>query len=217
MHNQYLTPEMYQEAEAAIANLNPRKLSKDQIKLLFRVLLSGAFRVSEVLELVPSDILKNGMIRLRKTKTGWQTCKCSKWAARPRRLIQSNPNCDKCKGVGKYRIDQYGWTTEEVFHDLKVLALTVPEGRRLFPITRRQVLNYAHQIASCGTHAFRHSWLTWLAAKDDLNIEEMRTKSRHTTVGTLQIYLHANADLVRLKEQQNMTIPGTKDNKDEVI
>lgn len=209
MKNRYLTPEMYEEFEKGINNLETRKLPKDVIRLMFRTLLSGAFRISEVLYLESSDLMQDGMIRLRMTKTGWEVCKCSKWQVRPIKLVHSDPGCNKCSGRGKYRIDQFGWVTEDVFSELVKHASSVPEGKKLFPISYRQVLNYCHQISACGTHSFRHSWLTWLAAKEDLNIEEMRTKSRHRNVGTLQIYLHSNRDLVRLKEQRSMTIPGT--------
>jgi integrase len=210
----YFTTELYIELDKNIADLNPRKMTKDQIRTMFRTLLSGAFRISEVLSLTPIDIMPDGMLRLRFTKTGWEKCKCSKWGYHPKRLLSSDLSCNKCKGQGRYRIDQFGWVTPEILVELKELAQKTPPDKRLFPITRRQALNYTHEIANSGTHAFRHTWLTWLAGREELNLAELKTKSRHTNLQTLSNYVHANKDLVRIKENKLMFVPGTEPKTD---
>ena len=209
----YLTRDLYKEFEQGIDGLKPRKMTKDQIKLMFRVLLSGAFRISEVLGLKASDILPNGQILLRETKTGWERCKCSKWSFRPTRLIESNPNCKKCLGIGKYRIDQYGWVSPEIFEELQSLAKNTPPDKRLFPITRRQAFNYAQEIANARTNTFRHTWLTRLIETKELDLGQIRQKSRHTNLETLTHYIETNKDLARIREQEALNIPGVKPKK----
>lgn len=207
----YLTPEMYQEFVRGIEQLNPRKMSKERIKLLFETMLSGAFRVSEVLELIPSDILPNGTILLRKTKTGWKRCKCSKWTFKPLRLMYSDSKCTICNGNGKYRINQEGWVSLNVHEDLTELAKSLSPNEKLFPITRRQVWNYSNEIGNCGTHAFRHTWLTWLIETNQLDLGKIKDKSRHTSLATLSVYIESNKDLARIKEREALQIPGTKE------
>ncbi len=213
----YFTKELYQEFDKGIEQLKPRKMTHAQIKLMFRTLLSGAFRISEVLQLVPSDILPNGTIRLRITKTGWKRCKCAEWSFKPLKLLSCDSNCSECKGRGKYRIEQEGWVDPEVHEQLLEQAKITPQNQRLFPITRRQAWNYANEIGNSGTHAFRHTWLTWLIESNQLDLGKIRLKSRHTSLATLSVYIESNKDLARLKEREALQIPGKKEVKSDLF
>lgn len=200
----YFTKEMMDEFLVAIGQLKLRKMTHKQVKLMFLVLLAMAGRISEVLSLTPEDILSNGKIRLRITKGGWKRCQCSVWKFRPTTLISSDPNCSKCKGLGKYRISEYGWVQEGVAEELKELALETKPGKKLFPITRRQALNYANDLAGARTHTFRHTWLTWLLETEKVNIRDMKQKARHKHVQTTIDYIENNTDYTQKKEEDVM-------------
>ena len=200
----YFTKEMLDDFLKGIEQLRLRKMTHKQVKLMFLVLLSMAGRISEVLDLTPEDILPNGKIRLRRTKGGWENCKCSQWAYHPTRLISSDMTCDNCKGVGKIRINAYAWVQESILYELRELASETRPGKKLFPITRRQALNYANDIADARTHTFRHTWLTWLLESEKLDIKDMQQKARHKNVQTTIDYVQHNTDFTRKKEENAM-------------
>lgn len=196
----YFTKSMLENFLKDIEQLRLRKMTHKQVKIMFLVLLSMAGRISEVLKLTPEDILPNGKIRLKETKGGWETCSCSEWEYHPIRLVSSDKNCDKCNGVGKYRIIDYGWMQEGILVELRELADQTEHGKRLFPITRRQALNYANDLAGARTHTFRHTWLTWLAESDKLNVIDIQQKARHKNIQTTIDYIEHNTDFTRKKE-----------------
>lgn len=200
----YLTPEMVQQLIDDMKDLSLKKLSLDQAQLLIETLCSGALRISEVLDFEPSDIMPNGKLRIRHAKTGWQNCDCSVWKYRPTKLISSDKNCQRCQGIGKYRIDQYGWVPDHILFRLQDLASKTEPGKKLFPISQRQVLRYVDKLASAGTHTFRHSWLTWMLETDKVNIRDIKQKARHTTLAVTDRYIADNTDLTRKKEADIM-------------
>lgn len=200
----YLTPQLFKEFLEGIKTLKLKKMTHEQCQLMFEVLLSGAFRISEVLELTPKDLLPNGKIRIRNAKGGWKRCSCSKWVFKPQRLVSSNPNCTRCKGTGKYRIDQFGWVKQDIFSRLQDLAQRKQPEDKLFPIKRRQAWNYANDLLQARTHTFRHTWLTWLLETDKFDIRDIKQKARHTNVQTTIEYIEKNPDLTMKKEEDAM-------------
>lgn len=187
-----------------IPSLKLRKITHDQVRVMFLVLLTGAMRISEVLQLTPNDLLGNGKVRLRQTKGGWQRCKCSEWKFRPLRLVSSDKTCPDCIGEGKYRISQDAWVQDYVYDELKLLSLQFKPDERIFPISRRQALNYANELMRVRTHTFRHTWLTWMLESEKMNIRDMKQKARHKNVQTTIDYIEKNTDYTRKKEDQIM-------------
>lgn len=200
----YLTPEMYAKFLEDIKKLSPRKMNHEQIALMFETTMEMAGRISEVLDLEKEDLLPNETIRIRKAKGGWRRCSCSKWKFKPIQLISSNKNCNRCHGEGKFRIPQIGWVQPGVFARLLELAEQTDTGKKLFPITRRQALNYANELGSLRTHSFRHTWLTWLLESEKFNIRDIKQKARHTNVQTTMDYIEKNTDYTRKKERDVM-------------
>ena len=198
--------DMFKDFISKISELNPRKMTHGQIQLMFEVLCSGAFRISEVLQLIPEDILPNGKIRLRETKGGWKRCKCSKWKFGPMKLIKVDKKCKKCLGKGKFRVIQYGWIQPNILEKLKVLAEKTDKDNRLFPITRKQAWNYANQLVGARTHTFRHTWLTWLLESEKFNKRDIKQKARHTSIATTGEYIEDNTDFTQSKEKEIMHI-----------
>ncbi len=202
----YLDKQMFAEFIRDIEKLKVRKMTHDQIRLMFKVLCTGAFRISEVLNLTPEDIMADGKLRLRHTKGGRKPCKCSKWSYRPLKLISSDPSCTRCHGKGKYMTEQMGWIQDDILQELKEHAQTKKIGERLFPLGRHQVLNYANSLIGARTHTFRHSWLTWMVETDKLNIRDIKEKARHTNIATTDNYIQKNPDAARKREADIMRI-----------
>ena len=189
-----------------IDKLKVRKMTHEQIKLMFKVLCTGAFRISEVLNLTPEDIMGDGKLRLRHTKGGRKKCKCSKWTYKPLRIVSVDQSCTRCNGSGKYMTEQYGWIQDDILQELRQLAATKKMGERIFPLGRHQVLNYANELIGARTHTFRHSWLTWMMETEKLNIRDIKEKARHTNIATTDNYIQKNPDLARKKESELMRI-----------
>ena len=202
----YLDKKTFNEFIRDIDQLKVRKMTHGQIKLMFKVLCTGAFRISEVLNLMPEDIMRDGKIRLKHTKGGRKRCKCSKWTFKPLRMVSVDANCTKCNGTGKYMTDQFGWIQEDILLELKQLAATKKMGERIFPLGRHQVLNYANELIGARTHTFRHSWLTWMVETKEMNIRDVRDKARHTNIATTDSYIQKNPELARRKESELMRI-----------
>ncbi|MGI0021501.1 MAG: hypothetical protein ACRD9Q_01445 [Nitrososphaeraceae archaeon] len=198
----FLPRDMIKEFFKSIYDLHPRKMTHDQIKLMFETLFYGAFRISEVLQITPESILDNGMIQLDRTKTGWENCKCSKWAYKPKRLLSVKKDCRKCEGLGRYRIPQFGWVREDILRKLRAQAKLTEPYKRIFPITRRQALRYTDNLIGSCTHAFRHTFLTYLLETEKLNIGDIKLKARHTSLQTTTVYIEDNQDYTRSKENK---------------
>jgi integrase len=186
-----------------IPTLKVRKMTHEQIRLMFEVLFYGAMRISEVLQLKP-DNLVNGKIRLDFTKGGVEKCKCSKWLYRPTRLESVDKDCKKCLGKGKYRISVNAYVIESVYDDLYSLSLKTKVGNRIFPISRKRAWEYADAIMACRTHTFRHSFLTWMLEKEKFNVRDIMNKARHKSLGTTTHYIDKNVDLSVKKENLNI-------------
>lgn len=169
---------------------------------MFKATFEGAFRISETLDLEPEDILDSGMIRIRNSKTGWLKCKCATWTYRPTKLIKVNKICKKCKGLGKYRVNQFGWVKPETMAQLRDLADNTDKEKKLFPVSQRQALRYIDQTIGSRTHALRHTRLTALLLSDKFNIQDTKQKARHTTIQTTGRYIENNLELTMAKEQK---------------
>src|SRR5574338_708937 len=133
--NLYVDKDRFADFLLDINNLNLRKMTHDQVRLMFEVLLYGSMRISEVLQLTPNDLI-DGKIRLRITKGGVKRCKCAVWKGKPMLLISVKKDCKKCLGIGKYRIDSFAWVKPSIYEKLQDHAKRFKPDERLFPITR---------------------------------------------------------------------------------
>lgn len=200
----YLSQELFDKFMERIPTLKTKKMTHKHIRLMFKVLLSGAMRINELLQLTPEDILPNGKLRLKWTKTGWKKCPCSVWEKRKLKTVDYN--CDKCKGTGKIRIDQYVWLTKGVFAELEEFVTGMPKNQRIFPVSDRQVLNYVNDLIGGRTHTFRHTKLTWMLEQGNMNIRDIKSKARHSSLQVTSQYIEDNTDLTQKKENEVMDI-----------
>ena len=193
----YFTQEQFAKFLDDLDNLKTKKMPIEKIRLLFEVLCSGAMRINEVLDLELEDILSDGQIRIKRAKGGWKRCACSSWKFRPTTLVSSNKDCSRCHGEGKYRIFQYTFLPETILLRLRTYAGEVQPGAKIFPISARQVFNYVNTIANGRTHAFRHSWLTWLVESNKVDLARVRDAARHSSLATTDRYIQKNPALTR--------------------
>ena len=191
------TKEEFDKFIQDIDKLKLKKMSVEKVRLMFEVLLSGAMRINEVLNLEPDDILPDGTIRIKEAKGGWSRCKCSKWKFRPTTLLSSDSNCVRCHGKGKFRVPQYAFVPEHILARLRQVGQDTLPNHKIFPISDRQALNYVDQLAKAGTHAFRHSWLTWLVQSKKVDLARIRDKARHSSLATTDRYIQRNEALTR--------------------
>lgn len=197
----YLDRQELQQFYLGIYGLKLRKMSHDQLRLMFEVMLYGALRISEVLQITPSDLI-SGKIRLKVTKAGLRRCKCAKWTYRPLQLVSSDPSCERCQGQGKYRIDAYAYVMPSVYDDMQTLARTKQPNERLFPIHRSRAWQIVDELLLGRTHTFRHTFLTWMLETEKFNIRDIMQKARHTNLLTTTEYIEKNADLTQQKQNQ---------------
>lgn len=196
----YMDRQMFREFLDGIPKLKLRKITHKQLALLFELLLYGGLRISEVLQITPSSLIGGGKIKLWQTKGGWERCSCSEWEFRPTKLVSSNKNCEKCHGIGKYRIPVNVWIdNNEVYQELIELSKTKNPDQRLFPIHRSWAWHYADVLLQARTHTFRHTFLTWMLESEKFNIRDIKQKARHTSLATTTRYIEDNKDLTQQK------------------
>lgn len=199
--NIYLDKETFREFLDDIPKLRVRKMTHNQIKLMFETLLYGGMRISEVLQITPSSLV-NGKIRLEKTKGGVKRCPCSKWSFRPTKLVSANKTCEKCEGTGKFRIAVDAWLIPEIYKEIEELAKGKEPDKRLFPISRAWAWHYADTLMNARTHTFRHTFLTWMLETEKFNIRDIMQKARHKSLGVTTTYIEKNTDYTQSKENE---------------
>ena len=178
-----------------------------------------ALRISEVISLHPNDFnFDRKILTLNRTKTGFKHCKCSKW--KKRKLIKVDDNCDKCKGIGKYRVKQFTsippdypkWCYEAIIVNQK-------DGRRLGQLNRQLLWSYVKKacklaqleigeqqeeryIEGAWTHLIRKSRAKLM---DELGAKEVliKVKLRHT-FSTTELYTKPDINTLIKWESENI-------------
>ena len=198
--NLYLDRSRFREFLLDIDKLRLRKMTHDQVRLMFETLLYGSMRISEVLQITSSSLVGGNKIKLQRTKGGIKRCKCSKWTFRPLTLVSADKECIKCLGEGKYRIAVDAWLdNSDVYSDLESLAKTKKEGERLFPISRAWAWHYANELMNGRTHTFRHTFLTWMLETEKFNMRDIMQKARHKSLAVTTKYIETNTDATQQK------------------
>lgn len=200
----YLTKEIVLEFLKDIDKLKVRKMTHDQIRLMFEVLLYGGMRISEVLQITPSSLVGGNKIIIQKTKGGIKRCKCSKWTFRPLTLVSSLQSCAKCNGTGKYRVPATLWLIPEIYNNLLFFASKCQKDQLLFPITRAWAWHYADTLMQARTHTFRHTFLTWMLETEKFNIRDIMQKARHKSLAVTSEYIEKNTDYTQSKENKSI-------------
>lgn len=196
----YLNRIEFQSFLDDISNLKLRKMTADEVRLMFETQLSGGMRIGEVLQITPESLIGNNRIKLQVTKGGIKRCQCSKWSFKPTKLQSVDRNCLKCKGLGKYRIPVEVWVKSDVYVRLVELA-SKKTGKRLFPIHRSMAWNYANELLKARTHTFRHTYLTWMLETEKFNVRDIMQKARHKSLAVTTRYIESNTQVTQKKEE----------------
>lgn len=82
-----------------------------------KLIYDAALRSGEGRSVMAADFdLEYARMILPRTKTGWDWCSCS--THKKRVLLDVNPDCKKCNGVGKLRRSQFATYSEKLAHEL---------------------------------------------------------------------------------------------------
>ena len=162
----------------------------EDLRLLFKVIYEGAFRVSEAITLTPENlIVANRVIRLTNTK-----------------------GIRKSKKKQKY---EYGNVKSDTFDELLERAKGMPKEKRFFKVSRQQVWRWAKEIGDIAkislyhevkdttnvtVHTLRHSRALHFLEKDQpINI--VQKKLRHRSLQATTTYTNVNIN--KIKEVEN--------------
>ena len=197
----FLTKEQYESFLNAIPQmrmfrtsqecLNPTIYTPDDLRLLFRTVYEGAFRVSEALRLTPKDlIISDGLLKLENTK-----------------------GTKKSKGRQKR---EFGAVKEDTFAMLVRKSKNMGPDSRFFPMTRQTVWRWARELGEIAgiqlfhqnkdtenmtVHTLRHSRAVhYVEAGQPLNI--IQKKLRHRSLQPTTTYLSINIQKIQEVEDQ---------------
>jgi integrase/recombinase XerD len=161
----------YLEKEQVDELLQAAKTCSERDYLLLRFMWRTGVRVSEVINVTPSDIeFKNGVVNIRKAKGG-----------RQRRVPLDE---DTLKMLSDY-----------------VLALNTPEDQPVFAIKRTQVFNLVKKYGSMvgvkiHPHTLRHSFAIHLV-RQGTDLRRLQLMLGHTSLSITQVYLQFNDNDLR--------------------
>jgi integrase/recombinase XerD len=161
----------YLEKEQVDELLQAAKTCSERDYLLLRFMWRTGVRVSEVINVTPSDIeFKNGVVNIRKAKGG-----------RQRRVPLDE---DTLKMLSDY-----------------ILELNTPEDRPIFAIKRTQVFNlvkkYGNMVGvKIHPHTLRHSFAIHLV-RQGTDLRRLQLMLGHTSLSITQVYLQFNDNDLR--------------------
>lgn len=215
-----LTVDEYNKLLTAIESLPTRLvISKERLKLLFKVVYEAALRISEALSLTPSCLNhKHQRLVLAHTKGGYIRCtKChNKKTKDGDKVIFARDGCTKCGGRGKLARFAEACVSPELFKTLVDIAKDMKPDERIFPITRQTAWKTIKKMAEIAKievpharqdqmrtnafcHLLRHSRAVHLLDQG-LLINEVQTKLRHRNIATTSVYTKVNIGGVQKKE-----------------
>lgn len=194
---------------------NNYKAKPELLKICASIEYYCALRISEVLTLKRDDFdLRNRILTLQNTKTGFRKCKCSKWEKRV--LISSDTKCSKCKGLGKYRVKQYTTIPKPLIIILSDFLKSLRYNKNLFSFSRISAWKYykiagknanleireqqfERSIEGVWTHLLRKSYLKWMR-KNGASIELCEVKARHSEKRSIDHYIRPDIQALKIWE-----------------
>lgn len=194
---------------------NNYKTKPEIMKICASVQYYCALRISEVLTLRRDDFdLKNRILTLQHTKTGFKKCKCSKWEKK--KVISVDESCKKCKGLGKYRIKQYTTIPRPLIVLISNHLKSLKQNKRLFNFNRTTAwkeykkagntmnLDIREQqsernIEGIWTHLLRSSYVKFMR-ENGASVEICAAKLRHKEKNAIDHYLRVDLQSVKIWE-----------------
>ena len=205
----YLSPEDFDRFLLGFDKVNSYKATIPLMKLCANIQYFCALRISEVLTLRRDDFdLKNRILTLSNTKTGFKKCKCSTWGKK--KLVTSNDSCVKCKGLGKYRIKQYTTIPRPLIIAISEHLRSMKQNNLIFNFNRITAWKYYKQagrhleireqqeernIEGIWTHLLRSSYIKFMR-ENGASVELCAAKLRHKERTAVDHYLRVDLQAV---------------------
>lgn len=106
------------QLEVYQGKIHARKpLPEQHFELYTKIIYDAALRSGEGRSIKVEDLdLEYARIKLPRTKTGWDWCRCSKHEKRI--LLSVDPGCRKCLGIGKLRRPQFATVSEGIAKEI---------------------------------------------------------------------------------------------------
>ena len=196
-------------------------------QLFTKILYDAALRSGEGRQIKLEDLdLQYARLRLPRTKTGWDWCSCSTHAKRV--LLDVDPGCRKCLGIGKLRRPQYTTYSETLAHEIHQFTQEEDLLKSHFifnspsypkqPIGREWIRKYMKEVGNlCSfdifaerkvrvtkgfyTHLLRRSRAIQMD-KDGAPLGVISKKLRHMDIKTTSTYIQSSiADLQKWEKE----------------
>jgi len=207
----YLSPEDFDEFLLGFDKVNSYKATPEIMKFCANIQYYCALRISEVLTLRRDDFdLKNRILTLSNTKTGFKKCKCSTWEKK--KLVTSDDSCVKCKGIGKYRIKQYTTIPRPLIVVISEYLKSMKYNKLIFNFNRTTAWKSYKQagetsqleireqqeernIEGVWTHLLRSSYIKFMR-ENNASVELCAAKLRHKEKSAVDHYLRVDLQAV---------------------
>jgi len=204
-----------------------KPLPAHYFQLFIKTSYDAALRSIETRNIKIKDLdLPYLTINLPETKTGWEWCKCSTHAKR--KLINFDPDCKKCKGIGKIHYTQSAPISEAIAKEIYgfIQAEDLKENQYLFPspsfptqpisyswiknamkevgkITNIEIFSKRDKriLKNVYSHLFRRSKAIQMS-RDGADIGMIAQKLRHKDIKTTTNYIKSSFSDLREWEQK---------------
>ena len=166
-----LTDEQYAEFLKIIVRLPALRspINGDAVRLLFEFMEDTGARVTEALNTRKRDIDFRTRIYTVMHPKSEKQCPCSKWRykdvySRSRILEYADPQCQRCRGKGKWKKPQRTTITPRIWANLKAYTDTLKDEELLWPVSRMSVWRW-------GKKAGKLAGINIFQQKDNIMIE----------------------------------------------
>lgn len=175
-----------EQIKQLLSSVKPTSFIRIRNRAVISTFLFSGLRAGELINLKVSDIdIKEGWIRIRKGKSG-----------------QRDVPID-------LKLEPYltAWDTKRPKHSR--FYFTSYKGKKLFTsYIRKMVKDYGKKAGlDIHPHLLRHTYATQMLARDDINIDNLKTLLGHKALSSTEVYLHT------LPKDLHKKIRGVKDIK----
>ncbi len=205
-----------------------KPLPARHFQLYTKILYDAALRSGEGRSIKVEDLdLQYARIKLPRTKTGWDWCSCS--IHKKRILLDCDPGCRKCRGIGKLRRPQFGTTSEGMAKEIYqfIQEEKIPQNHFIFTsptyplqqISREWIRRYMKRVGNlCSfdifaerkvrvikgfyTHLMRRSRAIQMDM-DGAPLGVISRKLRHMNIQTTSTYIKSSIADLQIWEKES--------------
>ncbi|GAH91433.1 unnamed protein product [marine sediment metagenome] len=175
-----------EQVEKLLSSIKPTSFTKIRNRAIISTFLFSGLRAGELINLKVSDVdIKEGWIRIREGKTGQRDIPIP------------------------LKLEPYltAWDTKRPKHSK--FYFTSYKGKKLFTSYIRLMVKEYGKKAGLDTdlhpHLLRHTYATQMLAREDINIDNLKSLLGHKAISSTEVYLHT------LPKDLHKKIRGKKD------